>query len=332
MADFALFVPSGAFHSSVGACLDGFTLAREQVERVLGANEPMEMETQLRVLSIDGQPVVMADGRRLPIDRGLDDPALYGLVHLPSFRVGGGPAVLRERLRTAGSLLGWLKRQFAEGALISASGSAVFLLAEAGLLGTYAVPLPRPLIPVSRAVFPRLLVDERRGLIEHGRIILGNGLAADQALIARVIERTISAETGRWLASVAGSDRLSDNELSQDALVANAQLWLEQRFTQDLRISDLAEELSASHQTLTRRFKAALGVGPKDYVQRLRIAAARRMLRRTNRPIEQIAAMVGYRDARSFRAVFREETGTSPSAHRQAVRAAPRGARQLASV
>jgi transcriptional regulator GlxA family with amidase domain len=324
VADFALLVPRGAFHSSVGAFLDGFALAREQVERVLGTNEPLRMETQLRLLTADGQPAVMADGRRLTADRGLDGAGSYDLVHLPSFRIGGGADVLRERLHSAEPLLSWLKRQFAEGALISASGSAVFLLAEAGLIGSYAVPLPRPLVPMSRTLFPRLLIDERRGLIEHGRIIIGNGLATDQTLVTRIIERTISAETGRWLASVAGSDRLTDDELSEDALVANAQLWLEQRFTEDVRIGELAQELSTSHQTLTRRFKAALGVRPKDYVQRLRIGAARRMLRRTNRPIEQIAAMVGYRDPRSFRTVFREETGMSPSAHRDGGRKAGR--------
>jgi transcriptional regulator GlxA family with amidase domain len=189
-----------------------------------------------------------------------------------------------------------------------------------------------PVAAVARDRFPRLSVDARRPIVEGERILMGAGPAADAELMVRLFSRAISEEAGRWLGALTGIDRETEAALSRDPLVANAQLWLEQRFAQDVRIAELARAMSSSHQTLIRRFVRELGVRPKDYVQNLRVGAAQRMLHRTHRSIEEIAAMVGYRDARSIRAVFREETGTSPSAHRQAVRAAPRGARQLASV
>jgi transcriptional regulator GlxA family with amidase domain len=315
VADFALVVPDGAYHSSVGACLDAFTLVRGQVERLFPEAEALPMETRLRLLTADGGPARLVDGRSIAADTAPDGTTRYDLVHLPSFRIGG-IAPLRARLRESAELLGWLRAQWEGGALISASGSAVFLLAEAGLIETEAVPMPRALVPLCRQLYPRLLIDERRALIEQDRILMGNGLASDLGLMVRAIERSISPEMGRWLASVAGTDGLADDGLAGDTLIANAQLWLEQRFAQEVRIADLAGALAVSHQTLIRRFTRALGMPPKHYVQHLRIAAARRMLRRTNRPIDQIAALVGYRDTRSFRSVFRTHMGMTATAYR----------------
>src|SRR5436190_19093190 len=130
----------------------------------------------------------------------------------------------------------------------------------------------------------------------------------------------ISPEMGRWLASLIGVDRVERDRLPDDPLVANAQLWIEQHFTEDFRIGDLALTLSTSHQTLIRRFTRATGMRPREYAQHLRIQAAQRMLRQTHRRVELIATPVGYADARSFRQIFRERTGMSASAYRAGAR------------
>lgn len=315
MADFAVIAPPGTFHTSLGACLDAFSLVRGQVERLFPAQDPLRMETRLRLLTPDGQAARMADDRRVSADGAAAGTSPFDLVHIAAFRVGG-PEALEDRLSTSRPFFDWLQAQRTAGSLISASGSAIFLLAGAGLLDGLAVPMPRALVPLCRAHFPRLPIDERRAIIEHGGIVLGSGLAAESALMVRLIERAVSPEMGRWLASVTGVDRMEEARLASDPLVANAQLWLEQRFAQDVRIADLAVALSTSHQTLIRRFTRELGLRPKDYVQHLRVLAAQRMLRRTRRTIEQIATLVGYRDARSFRLIFREHAGISATAFR----------------
>ena len=317
MADFALIAPAGTFHSSLGAFLDAFSLVRGQVERLFPAQDAVRMQTRLHLLTQDGQAVRLADDRRMPADGAVGGAPPLDLVHIAAFRVGG-PAALDERLEAARPFFEWLRARHAGGSLLSASGSAVFLLAGAGLLDGLAVPLPRALMPLCRARFPRLAIDERRAVIEHDGIVLGSGLAADPALMVRLIERCLSPEMGRWLASVTGLDRMVEARLAPDPLVANAQLWLEARFAQDVRIADLATALSTSHQTLIRRFMRDLGMRPKDYVQHLRVLSAQRMLRQTSRSIEQIATLVGYRDARSFRIIFREHAGMSATAYRAA--------------
>lgn len=317
MADFAVVALDQTLHSSLGAFLDSYGLVRRHVEGLFA----LRMETQLRLLTPGGAGVRLLDGRQLRSDGSASGSTQFELVHLAAFVVGG-PEALEARLAKLEPFFVWLRGQYAGGALISASGSANLLLAAAGLAEGLALPLSRPVAGVARERFPRVQVDRSRPIVEGERILLSSGAAADPELMVRLISRTISDEAGRWLAAITGLDRETEAALSRDPLVASAQLWLEQRFAQDVRIADLAQALSASHQTLIRRFVRELGVRPKDYVQKLRVSAAQRMLHRTHRSIEEIAALVGYRDAGSFRAVFRGEAGMSPTAYRRQAQAA----------
>lgn len=322
MADIALIAPDGAFLASLGACMDAVVVVRAQAEQMFAPAEGFRIATRLHLLTEDGQAARLADGRRLPSDGAWGRARPFSLIHIANFRVGSA-AALDERLAAIGPFGVWLRQQRAAGALISASGSALFLLAAAGMVDGMAVPLSRPLTPLCRERFPRLAIDGRRGVIEEDGLILGAGPAAEPALMVRLIERAFSAEAGRWLAAVTGVDRVVEERLSTDPLVANAQIWLEMNFAQDVRIADLVAFLSTSHQTLTRRFTREIGIGPKDYVQRLRVRSAQRLLSRTGRSIDQIASMVGYRDPRSFRLVFLAHCGMSPTAWRRQAIAEP---------
>ena len=325
MADFALFAPKGCYHSGLGAMLDAYTLVRQQVERVFHPpHDAIQMETSLRLLTQTGAPVQFAGGRTMAADGSIDHDVIYSWVHLPGFETGG-PFPLKSRLSQATPVLDWLRRQHAEGAIISASGAAIFYLVEAGLAESLPLPLPRALTAVSRTLYPRIPLDDHNPLVEGDRIVLGGGPATDALLMARLIARTISAEMSHWLISVIGTSHVGETIFADDPLVANALLWLEHRFTQDIKIADLAQAMSTSHQTLIRRFARAVGMRPREYVQHLRMEAAQRMLQTTSNTIDRIAALVGYRDVRSFRAIFHEHTGMSATAYRKATREVSNG-------
>nr|WP_047166198.1 helix-turn-helix domain-containing protein [Sphingomonas sp. Y57] len=320
MPDFALVALDGAYHASVGAFTDSFVLARDRVEQVFAGSGPMRMETQLRILSLDGGSIRMSDGRRLEVDGAIGSVDQYAFVWLPAFRVVGIPA-LEERLARSHELLSWLQRQADGGAVIGASGASALILMAAGLTRDVAVPVARALQPVVRTMFPRHRAEERLGLADHGNLLIANGMANDLALIVRVMERTLSPDVGRWLTSIMGLDREEEHLLASDPLVARAQIWLEQRFTGGIGIQELAEALSTSQPTLVRRFRKALGMSPKSYIQHLRLQAATRMLEKSNRSIDRIAELVGFSDSRLFRTMFRQQTGMTATQWREASQA-----------
>ena len=72
-----------------------------------------------------------------------------------------------------------------------------------------------------------------------------------------------------------------------------------------------------SLRNFVRRFKQATGDSPLIYVQKLRVAAAKRLLESDYSTMQEIGGAVGYQDVAYFRALFQRHTGVSPSLYRR---------------
>lgn len=324
MADFALIALPGAYRSSVGALTDTYLLARDRVADLFASTGRAQMETRLRIYSADGASVLLSDGSALTVHGTVPSNAEHTFIWLPAFKADGRQA-LEDRIAHNRELIGWLREQHVRGAVIGASGAASTLLMAAGLTAEMPVPVARAMQPLSRALFPRQRFEERRGIVDTGTVIIANGFANDLSLIVRIIDRTISPDIARWLTSIVGLDSKEEELLSADPLIARAQLWIEQRFTEPMTMGDLAASLSTSPATLNRRFQRAMGLSAKAYVQQLRLQAATRMLEKSNRSVDRIAALIGYSDSRLFRAMFRQQTGMTATQWRARAREAPKG-------
>ena len=87
---------------------------------------------------------------------------------------------------------------------------------------------------------------------------------------------------------------------------------LRARIDQPLRIADLAASAAMSERTFLRRFQAATGMTPADWIVRARLDIARELLERTGLSIEQIATRTGLGTAMTMRHHFRRKMGVSP--------------------
>ncbi len=92
--------------------------------------------------------------------------------------------------------------------------------------------------------------------------------------------------------------------------------YIEENFTEQLKIEDLSMLAFVSPTTFSRQFKALVGCTFKEYVQKLRIESACKLMRGTDMKIIDIAASVGYRDLKHFNAVFKRILGLTPSQFR----------------
>jgi len=86
----------------------------------------------------------------------------------------------------------------------------------------------------------------------------------------------------------------------------------------DLRL--VARELGLPYGRFRKTFRAALGIGPGEYRLRRRLDRARAALVESERPIQAIAAELGYANPFTFTALFRKHVGVSPSAWRRGAR------------
>jgi AraC-like DNA-binding protein len=81
-------------------------------------------------------------------------------------------------------------------------------------------------------------------------------------------------------------------------------------------ITALARELDCSREHFSRRFRAATGVGPRDYLMQHRLRLAARMLREGNEKLEKIARASGLGSANYFCRLFRRRVGVTPAQFR----------------
>ena len=86
--------------------------------------------------------------------------------------------------------------------------------------------------------------------------------------------------------------------------------------TKTFSLEDQARRIGMSVRKFVRRFRQATGDSPLLYLQRLRIAAAKRMLESNHRRMQEISDAVGYQDVVFFRTLFERHTGVSPTAYR----------------
>jgi AraC-like DNA-binding protein len=85
----------------------------------------------------------------------------------------------------------------------------------------------------------------------------------------------------------------------------------------DLSTARVADALSCNADYLGRAFRDAFSETPTDHIHRLRVDRARVLFRSTNRPIERVAAEVGFSDGRYFRRIFKRRVGLTPGQFRR---------------
>ncbi|HEX6095020.1 MAG TPA: helix-turn-helix domain-containing protein [Thermoanaerobaculia bacterium] len=208
---------------------------------------------------------------------------------------------------------------------IAASCSAVFLLAEAGLLAGRAATTTWWLAQAFRERYPDVRLDESRILVRDGALLTAGSAFAQLDLALAVVTATL----GPKVAHLCSRYMLIDRRASQarymirshvrhvDATVMAAERWIDANLAAPIAITDLAAAVALSPKTLSRRIAAATGLSPMRFLQRRRVMEAVHLIETTTMTVEAIAAQVGYQDATALRKIIRRELGTTPSTLRR---------------
>jgi AraC family transcriptional regulator len=93
--------------------------------------------------------------------------------------------------------------------------------------------------------------------------------------------------------------------------------WMTEHLAGDFSLEQLAALAGLSKFHFHRLFKKAVGEAPSHYLLKLRMQAAKRLLRETKRSVVDVALDVGFANPSHFARFFRRETGLSPSDYRQ---------------
>ena len=93
-------------------------------------------------------------------------------------------------------------------------------------------------------------------------------------------------------------------------------MYIEGHFAEKISIEELADQFALSRRSFIRRFKKATSNTPLEYIQRVKVEAAKKQLESSTENINEVMYQVGYADSKSFRQLFKKITGLSPLAYR----------------
>lgn len=108
----------------------------------------------------------------------------------------------------------------------------------------------------------------------------------------------------------------TDTLAIDDKEVATALGFIRRHATENIRIADVLAIGTLSRRALEHRFRKIVGHTPSEEIQRVRINRIKAMLHNTELSVGEIAARTGYEYAEYMAAVFRRETGFTPSQFR----------------
>jgi len=101
------------------------------------------------------------------------------------------------------------------------------------------------------------------------------------------------------------------------SLAARIKFYLDAKYTENLRIDDLAAHFKIHPNHLSRVFRAAYDVTPKRYLQELKLEKSASMLSSSDAPVALIAESLGFEDQHAFSKSFKKYWGCSPVEYRK---------------
>lgn len=297
-------------------------------ELVKGAPERELLD--VRIVSADGQPFNCAGNIPVRPHAALDD--LRGATERPDAVIVCDMyvAVTADPTGRYPRECAWLRDMHLSGVLLSSVCSGALVLAEAGLLDGREATAHWAYRDQFHRYYPKVTFLESAALCLKARddgIVTAGAVSAwhDLAfyLIARHCGYRHAIDTAKVFLMTDHVEGQSPYAVMtrpmevKDALVSECQSWIAENYDCHNPVERMVERSGLGARTFARRFRAATGYTPIDYVQALRIEEAKQVLEREPRSIEEIAAAVGYEDGSSFRRIFKKRVGLTPAAYRK---------------
>lgn len=246
------------------------------------------------------------------------------LILIPAFTSTGDMATF---VQDNHAFIPWICEQYETGSEIASFCTGAFLLAATGLLNGRKATTHVNAARMFAHYFPEVLLQEDKVVTDDNGIYTSGGATSTFHLLLYLLEKYCRKETAIRTAKVFAIDM--DRELQSyfadfvpsrhhnDSLVQEAQQRMEQRFQEGCTVEELIHDLPASRRNFIRRFKIATGITPIEYLQRLRIEAAKKLLEGSDCSITEVMFQSGYNDAKAFRLLFSRLVGITPRSYRE---------------
>lgn len=229
---------------------------------------------------------------------------------------------LTKALEKNNDFIPWIVTQHAKGAEVASLCIGAFLLAATGLLDGKRCSTHWIYANEFRDMFPSITLVDDRIITEEEGLYSSGGANSYWNLLIYLVEKYVGREMAILVSKFFAIeiDRKSQSPFimfngqkkHEDDSIRQAQEFIEKNVTEKISVEELAVRFAIGRRHFERRFKKATNNTPVEYIQRVKIEAAKKHLENSRKNVNEVMYEVGYNDTKAFRTVFKKITGLSP--------------------
>jgi transcriptional regulator GlxA family with amidase domain len=220
----------------------------------------------------------------------------------------------------------WIVQQYRNGAEVASLCMGAFLLAATGLLKGRKCATHWMASNAFRTMFPDVELVTDKIITDENGIYSSGGAFSYLNLILYLIEKYAGRDMAILAAKVFAIEIERNNQLSftifqgqkahEDDAIKQAQEFIEKNYAEKISVDQVASMLAMGRRAFERRFKKATANTVMEYMQRVKMEAAKMSLESSRENVNEVMYKVGYNDTKAFRTTFKKITGLSPLEYR----------------
>ena len=316
MKHISILVPKGAILGSIEGPRQVFTEVNKFVNSM---GKPALF--QVKLVGLDKQTSAAGGRYTVFAEELVKDVKKTDLIIIPA--LDGDMAKL---LKENEEFVPWIQEQHRLGAEVASLCIGAFLLADTGLLDGRKCATHWIFANDFRKMFPQVNLVEDKIITDENGIYSSGGAFSYLNLILYLIEKYVGRDIAIFCSKAFQIEyaRKSQSQFvmfmgqkdHEDEHVKQAQEYIEGNFKEKITVDQLADMLALGRRNLERRFKKATSNTVVEYIQRVKIEAAKMNLESSRENVNEVMYNVGYTDTKAFRSTFKKITGLSPVEYR----------------
>ncbi|MBS1778764.1 MAG: helix-turn-helix domain-containing protein [Bacteroidetes bacterium] len=316
MVHISILIPKGAILASLEGSRQLFAQVNQFVKMKGGA--PL---FKIELVGIEPQTKVSGGLFTVNANKLVSEVKKTNLIIIPA--IDGD---LQKAIEENNEFIPWIIKQYKGGAEVASLCLGAFLLASTGLLNGMKCATHWVAANEFRKMFPEVdLVTEKIITFEKGLYSSG-GAFSYLNLILHLVEKYAGHDMAVMCAKVFAIEIERDSQASfmifqgqkdhEDEPIRKAQEYIEKNYQERITVDQLTNMFAIGRRNFERRFKKATDNTVTEYMQRVKVEAAKASLESSRDNVTEVMYNVGYTDPKAFRSTFKRITGLSPLDYR----------------
>ncbi len=321
MKHVSILVPKG--HAILSNVVGPFKVFMTVNRFLIETGVQQEKFYDIHLVGIDKDSYLYDGAFSIHCDSVLDDIDKTDLILIPALR----PDNLEHDLQKNAPFVPWiLEKRSKYNAEVASMCLGAFVLAQTGLVNGKTCATHWAGMEIFRKMYPKVDLVPNKVVTEEDGIYSSGGAFSFLNLMLHLVEKYNGRDAAIYISKFFEIEfgRENQNQFAifqgqkdhEDEVIKKVQQYIEGNLSQKISVEQLANKFAISRRNFVRRFKKATQNTPLEYIQRVKIEAAKRSFEATQNNVNEVMFQVGYLDKKAFRTLFKKYVGLSPIAYK----------------